>query len=306
MPSSENQPFRSGFVSLVGRPNTGKSTLLNALVGARLAIVADKPQTTRTSIQGVLTLPGAQIVFLDTPGIHRSKSLLNARMMEAVRAALDGRDLLLLVADSTVAPGEPDRETLELLARRRAPVFLVLNKIDRLRDKSALLVSIDRWRTKLEFAECIPISALTGDGIETLKAAILDRLPEGPQYFPSDHITDQPERFLAAEIVREKILRLARQEVPHAVAVLVESWEEMPRLVRIHATVYVERDSQKAILIGARGSMLKRVGTLARVELESLTGRKVFLELFVKVLDGWRDNPAFLKEMDWRSLAGVN
>ena len=306
MPSSENQPFRSGFVSLVGRPNTGKSTLLNALVGARLAIVADKPQTTRTSIQGVLTLPGAQIVFLDTPGIHRSKSLLNARMMEAVRAALDGRDLLLLVADSTVAPGEPDRETLELLARRRAPVFLVLNKIDRLRDKSALLVSIDRWRTKLEFAECIPISALTGDGIETLKAAILDRLPEGPQYFPSDHITDQPERFLAAEIVREKILRLARQEVPHAVAVLVESWEETPRLVRIHATVYVERDGQKAILIGAKGSMLKRVGTLARAELESLTGRKVFLELFVKVLHGWRENPAFLKEMDWRSLAGVN
>jgi GTP-binding protein Era len=296
----------SGFVSLIGRPNTGKSTLLNALVGARLAIVSNKPQTTRTSIQGVLTREGAQIVFLDTPGVHQPRTALDARMMRSVREALEGRDALLLVVDAAAPWREGDAEPLALLEGTRTPVLLVLNKIDRLRDKSPLLPLIDRYRALRDFDECLPVSALTGEGLDDLTRAALARLPEGPRYFPPDHITDQPERFLAGEIVREKVLAATRQEVPHAVAVLVEKWEDAGGLLRIHAAICVERPGQKAILIGARGAMLKRIGTEARRELEALLGRKIYLELFVKVRQDWRSDAAFLRELDWKSMAGVD
>ncbi len=296
--------FRSGFVSILGRPNTGKSTLLNALTRARLAIVSDKPQTTRTLIQGVLTLPEAQIVFLDTPGIHKPDSVFNRRMMETVRTALQERDLLLYVADATQPLSPAEREAAGLVLETGTPALLLLNKIDRVRDKSRLLPLIEQYQAIGRFAEYIPISALQGDGLDRLQKAILERLPEGPPYFPPDYITDQPERFLAAELIREKILLLTRQEVPHAVAVLVDRWEETPKLLRIAATIYVEKEGQKAIVIGAGGQMLKKAGTAARQEMEALFGRKIFLELFVKVRPRWREDARFLAELDWRAMAG--
>lgn len=305
LPSPLAQPgFRSGFVSILGRPNVGKSTLLNALTRAKLAIVSDKPQTTRTLIQGVLTLPQAQIVFLDTPGIHRPDSVFNKRMMESVRTALEGPDLLLYLVDATAPAGPAERQALDLVLAAGTPVLLLLNKIDRLRDKSRLLPLIEEYQSAGRFAEFIPISALQGDGLDRLQDAILQRLPEGPAYFPPDYLTDQPERFLAAEWIREKILEQTRQEVPHAVAVLVERWEQTPNLLRIAATIYVEKDGQKAIVIGAGGQMLKKIGTAARREMETLFGRKIFLELFVKVRPHWREDLRLLAELDWRSMAG--
>ncbi len=301
--ASSPDRFVSGFISLVGRPNAGKSTLLNALVGAKVAIVAAKPQTTRTLIQGVVTLPGAQMIFIDTPGIHKPDTLFNRRMMETIRAALGERDLLVYVADVSTTFGPADEEALEVIAGTSTPVILVLNKIDRVKDKSQLLPLIERFKAAFDFAGYIPVSALKLQGLDQLRAAILERLPEGPAYFPSDHITDQPERFIAAEIVREKIFAGTHQEVPHSVAVIVENWEETPRLARISATIYVERAGQKGILIGARGAMLKQIGTQARLEMERLFGRKVFLELYVRVQPKWRENPSFLNELDWRSAA---
>ncbi|HZT32128.1 MAG TPA: GTPase Era [Bryobacteraceae bacterium] len=301
---TEPSAFRSGFVSILGRPNAGKSTLLNAVVGAKIAIVADKPQTTRTSIQGVLTLPEAQIVFLDTPGIHKTDSLINKRMMETVRAALDERDLLLLLVDASRKFTVEDEHAVSLVKRSDTPVILVLNKIDLCREKGVILPLIERYKSLYEFADYIPVSALAGDGLEVLRKEIVARLPEGPKYFPDDHVTDQPERFMAAELVREKVLRLTRQEVPHAVAVQVEGWEETEKLTRIYATIHVEREGQKGILIGTRGEMLKRIGTLAREEMERLFGCKVFLDLRVKVLAEWRQKPAFLDLLDWRTMAG--
>jgi GTPase len=297
--------MRSGFVSILGRPNTGKSTLLNRLIGAKIAIVSDKPQTTRTAIQGVLTLPDAQIVFVDTPGIHQSDSLINKRMMDAVRAALDQRDLLLFLVDVSRRFGEEDRRAVDLLKRTQAPAILVLNKIDLLgKDKRAVLPLIDQYRALRDFAEYVPVSALSGEGVEALRDAIVTRLPQGPAYFPADHITDQPERFLAAELIREKALEATRQEVPHAVAVAVDTWEQTARLIRIYATIYVERPGQKGILIGARGAMLKQIGTRARQEMERLFGKKVYLDLHIKVQTGWREKPAFLAALDWRTMAG--
>ena len=296
--------FRSGFVSILGRPNVGKSTLLNALTRARLAIVTDKPQTTRTLIQGVLTLPNAQIVFLDTPGIHKPDSVFNQRMMETVRAALEERDLLLYLVDATAPVTDEEREAIHMVLATGTPTFLVINKIDRVRDKSKLLPLIDEYRQVGDFAEYVPISALQGDGLDILQNAIVQRLPEGPAYFPPDYLTDQPERFLAAELIREKIMHLTRQEVPHAVAVVVDRWEETPELLHIYATIYVEKEGQKAIVIGAGGQMLKKVGTAARQEMEALFGRKIFLELYVKVRKRWREDPRFLAELDWRSALG--
>jgi GTP-binding protein Era len=294
----------SGFVSILGRPNSGKSTLLNALVGSKLAIVTAKPQTTRALVQGVLTLPNAQVVFLDTPGIHAPDTLLNRRMMDSIRAALDERDLLLFLADATRPFGEADEDAVRLVATTRAPVFLVLNKVDRVKDKAQLLPLIERYKAAHEFADYFPISALRRTGLDELRAAVLARLPEGPAYFPEDYLTDQPERFLAAELVREKILSHTSEEVPHSVAVLVDSWDETERLTRISATIYVEREGQKGILIGAKGSALKRIGTQARHEMEVMFGRKIFLELFVKVQPRWREGPAFLEQLDWHSMAG--
>jgi GTP-binding protein Era len=295
--------FVSGFVSILGRPNVGKSTLLNALIGTKVAIVADKPQTTRTAIQGVLTLPEGQIVFLDTPGIHRARSSLNKRMMVSVRDALDQRDLLLFVADATVRFTDADREALDLVKKSGTPVLLVLNKIDRVSDKSALLPLLEKYRAAHDFAEYFPVSALRSAGLDLLRSAILTRLPQGPAYFPADHITDQPERFLATELIREKIILETREEVPHSVAVVVDHWEDGPKITRVLATIYVEKEGQKGILIGAKGAMLKEIGTRARVEMELLFGKKIFLELHVKARANWRENKAFLNALDWRTMA---
>lgn len=294
----------SGFVSILGLPNAGKSTLLNGLVGSKVAIVSSKPQTTRTSIQAVLTLDHAQVVFMDTPGIHEAPRLLHRRMMESVRQALADRDLLIWVVDATRPFSQEGTEALKLIAGNQARTFLVLNKIDAVREKHLLLPLIESYRVLHPFEEVLPVSALTGEGLNDLRDAILKAMPEGPQYFPPDHITDQPERFLAAELIRERVLEETRQEVPHAVAVLVDQWEESARLVRISATVFVERDGQKKIVIGVRGAVLKSIGTEARLEMERLLGKKIFLELFVKVRPNWRDNPQFLNEIDWRYMAG--
>jgi GTP-binding protein Era len=295
--------FVSGFVSILGRPNVGKSTLLNALIGTKVAIVADKPQTTRTAIQGVLTLPEGQIVFLDTPGIHRARSSLNKRMMVSVRDALDQRDLLLFVADATARFTDADREALDLVKKSGTPVLLVLNKIDRVNEKSDLLPLLEKYRAAHDFVEYFPVSALKNAGLDELRAAILARLPQGPAYFPADHITDQPERFLATELIREKIILETREEVPHSVAVVVDHWEDAPKITRVLATIYVEKEGQKGILIGAKGAMLKTVGTKARMEMELLFGKKIFLELHVKARANWRENKAFLNALDWRTMA---
>jgi len=299
-----SQAFRSGFVSIVGRPNAGKSALLNALVGQKVAIVADKPQTTRTSIQGVLTLPQAQIVFLDTPGIHRADTQLNKRMMDTVHAALEERDLILFVADAARTFEEQDRRAVDVVHKTSTPVVLVLNKVDLLKDKAAVLPLIERYKAVSDFADYVPVSATKGIGLDELRRVILERLPEGPAYFPEDHITDQPERFLAAELIREKLLLATRQEVPHSVAVSVDKWEETPRITRIYATIRVERPGQKAIVIGSKGAMLKRIGTLARQEMERLFGVKIYLDLHIRVQPGWREKAAFLDQLDWRTIAG--
>ena len=297
-------PHKSGFVSILGRPNAGKSTLLNALVGQKVAIVADKPQTTRTAIQGVLTTPEAQIVFIDTPGIHKSDSAINKRMMDAVRASLEERDLFIYLVDATKGFGGEDQRALSLLRPDGPPVLLALNKIDALKARHELLPLLEQYRKLYAFAEYLPISAATGEGLDELRAQVIRRLPEGPEYFPPDHFTDQPARFLAAELIREKLLHATHQEIPHSTAVIVENWEELPRLLRIHATILVERPGQRAIVIGAKGSMLKRVGTLAREEMEALFGTPIFLELHVRVEADWREKAAYLNALDWRTMAG--
>ena len=297
--------FRSGFVSLVGRPNTGKSTLLNALIGQKLAIVADKPQTTRTSIQGVLTLPGeAQVIFVDTPGIHRADTALNKRMMDTVRAALEERDLLLFLADASQPFGEEDRRAIDIVNKTSTSVVLVLNKVDLLKDKGVLLPLIEHYKAAYEFADYVPVSAVKGSGLDELRRVILEGMPEGPAYFPDDYVTDQPERFLAAELIREKVLHATRQEVPHSVAVAVDRWEQAPQITRIYATIRVERPGQKAIVIGSHGAGLKKIGTLARQEMERLFGIRIYLSLHVRVQPGWREKAIFLDALDWRTMAG--
>jgi GTPase len=277
---------------------------LNALVGQKLAIVADKPQTTRTSIQGVATTAEAQIVFLDTPGIHKADSPLNKRLMDAVRAALEERDLLLFLADATRPLEAEDRRAVDLVCKTDTPVVLVLNKIDLVKEKARLLPLLEGYRAIHDFTEYFPVSATRRDGLEALRQGIIARLPEGPMYFPEDHVTDQPERFLAAELVREKVLQATRQEVPHSVSVTVDAWEETPRLTRIYATIRVEREGQRRIVIGTGGAMLKKVGTLARQEMERIFGVKIFLDLHVRIQPGWRDKAAFLDALDWRTMAG--
>ncbi|MGA2600004.1 MAG: GTPase Era [Bryobacteraceae bacterium] len=299
-------PHRSGFVSILGRPNAGKSTLLNALVGGKVAIVSDKPQTTRTSIQGALTTPEAQVIFVDTPGIHKSTSLINKRMMDVVRGALEDRDVLLFLDDVTSPLNEEDDHAVSILHGIETPSILVLNKIDRLDDKRKILPRIERYKAHHEFAEYLPVSALTGEGLEKLKEAVIARLPEGPAYFPDDFITDQPERFIAGELIRERILKETRQEVPHSVAVIVDTWDDKPNILRIAATVFVERPGQKAIVIGSKGATLKKIGTEARLEMESIFARRIFLELFVKVVPNWRESPEFLNAIDWRAMTGAS
>lgn len=303
---SNAQPtiFRSGFVSILGRPNAGKSTLLNTLVGQKISIVADKPQTTRTAIQGVMHAPGAQVIFVDTPGIHKSDSSINKRMMDAVRASLDERDLFIYVVDATHRHfTTEDGHALGILRPDGPPVILAVNKTDALKSRAELLPVLDEYGKHYPFTEFIPISAATGEGTDLLIEQVIRRLPEGPEYFPPDHITDQPARFLAAELIREKILQTTHQEVPHSVNIVIDKWEEMPRLLRIYATIYVERAGQKAIIIGSKGSALKRTGTAAREELEALFETKIYLDLHIKVEPGWREKSAFLNTIDWRTMA---
>jgi GTP-binding protein Era len=295
---------RAGFAAILGRPNAGKSTLLNALLGTKLAIVGPKPQTTRTSLQGVLTLPDAQAIFVDTPGIHKSTTLLNRRMMDAVRTAAAGPDVVVFVVDAVAASSDEDAQAVDLVRKTGVPAIAGFNKVDQLRNKGKVLMLIEWYQKLHDFVEYMPISARSGEGLDVLRKEIIARLPEGPALFPADYLTDQPERFLAAEILREKILKTARQEVPHAVAVMIDSWEDTDKLVRIAATIYVEREGQKAILIGANGQGLKKVGTEARHELEQLLEKKVFLQTFVKVRPHWREDAEFLAASDWRGMAG--
>jgi len=290
--------FKAGFAAILGRPNAGKSTLINRLVGQKVAIVSPKPQTTRNRIQGIVNREGAQIVLIDTPGIHKPENELGRQMMEEVRQALHALDVLLLIVDAKADFGGGDRFALEMVKYAKAPAILLLNKVDAIA-KERLLPLIERYSKEHEFAEIIPISALTGDGLEVVLDEIVKRLPENPPYFPPEQYTDQPERFLAAEIVREKAIVASRQEVPYAIAVLIDSFEEGAKLIRIRATIYVERDGQKGILIGKGGAMLKKIGTEARLELEELLGTKIFLGLYVKVLEDWRDRPALVRQLDW-------
>jgi GTPase len=309
--------MRSGYVTIIGRPNAGKSTLLNALVGEKIAIVTNKPQTTRTRIQGILNVKAqkgraaAQIVFVDTPGVHRPDSRLNRRMMQEIHQALEGRDLALLIIDASEKYGPGDHHVLELIKRAVSdeghrsrqsptPVFLLLNKIDKI-EKESLLPLIEHYRQLLDFQEIIPISAIRGQGLEVLVDKIVRSLPEGPRYFPEEQLTDQPERFMAAEVVREKALQKTAKEVPYSLAVMIDRYEELEKLTRIAATIYCEREGQKGILIGKRGERLKQIGTAARMELERMTGKKVFLELFVKVKPSWRESATFVEELDWRT-----
>lgn len=295
-------PFKSGFVALVGRPNVGKSTLLNALVGAKVSIVTPVPQTTRNRILGILNKPQVQIIFMDTPGIHKPLSRLNQQMMAFVRQALEERDLVLFIVDASARFGRGDEFALALLKQYASRTILLLNKIDLIR-KPELLPLIDRYSKLHNFEEIFPISALRGEGLSDLLQAVIGRLPEGPQYFPPDLYTDQPERFLAGEIVREKVIRHTRQELPFVTAVLIEQFEETQTITRIRATILVEKDSQRPIVIGAGGQRMKQIGTEARLELEKLFPPKVFLELHVKVEPRWRDNRACVAALDYRSEA---
>ena len=292
---------RAGFVAIVGRPNAGKSTLLNRLVGQKVAIVTSKPQTTRNRIQGIVTRPEGQIVFIDTPGIHDAKSVLNKQMMREVAAAVEGIDVLLLMADAIAMQPHADNLLLDRAKRFRGKaVILALNKVDKL-PKAKLLPILEAFHKEFPFAAMVPISALKGDGTDGLVEEILKVLPEAEPYFPEDQVTDQPERFLASEIIREKAIALTYHEVPHALAVIVDKWEEKPKLLRIEVTMHVERASQKKILIGHKGEMLKKVGTQARKELEEILGTKIYLGLFVKVVPDWRDNPQHVRELDWHT-----
>lgn len=298
--------FRSGFVCILGRPNAGKSTLLNALVGEKLAIISPKPQTTRNRIQGVVHIPkrkgkdGAQIVLVDTPGVHKPDSSLGRKMMVEVREALEGCDLVLVIMDVTHKFDPRDRFALDLLKQSEANAFLLLNKIDLVREKSILLPMIEEYRRLHAFKEVIPISALKRKGLDVLLDLIVSALPAGPAYFPDDQLTDQPARFMAAEIIREQVLVNTKEELPYATTVIVDEFEEGKKLTHIAATIYCEREGQKGILVGKGGQMLKRIGTGARIQIERMLESKVFLELFVKVQPDWRDSRLFVEELDWR------
>src|SRR5580692_4222889 len=307
-------PFRSGFVCILGRPNAGKSTLLNALVGEKLAIISPKPQTTRNRIQGVVHVPnrkgkgkgndGGQIVLVDTPGVHKPDSSLGRKMMVEVREALEGCDLVLVIMDVTRKFDPRDQFALDLLRRPKSEIktkaFLILNKVDLIREKSKLLPLIEQYRKLYDFSEVIPISALKRNGLDTLLDMVIAALPAGPAYFPEDQITDQPARFMAAEIIREQVLLNTSEEIPYATTVIVDNFEEGARLTRIAATIYCEREGQKGILVGKGGQMLKKIGTSARLQIERRLGTKVFLELYVKVQPNWRESHGFVEELDWR------
>jgi GTP-binding protein Era len=293
-------PFRSGTIALVGRPNVGKSTLLNSILREKVAITSPTPQTTRHRILGVRTLPRAQLILLDTPGIHKPKYRLNHRMVQVAWESVQGADLVLFLVDATAPPGAGDRFILEGIKKARLAVVLVINKIDLIK-KAKLLPLMDQYRKEHDFAELIPVSALTGDNVDHLVEYLVKYLPEGAPLYSEDTLTDQSLRVLASELVREKILHKTREEIPYSVAVVIEEYKEDPNksLTVIKAMILVERDSQKGIMIGEGGRMLKEVGQEARTELEALLGRKVYLELWVKVRENWRQDERVLKELGY-------
>lgn len=291
--------MKAGFVSFIGRPNAGKSTLLNRLVGTKLAIVSDKPQTTRNRILGVRNYPDAQVVFLDTPGIHRPLHRMNVRMVDAAVDTIREVDVLCLVVDVTEPPGKGDRFVLDLVKEAKATVFLVLNKIDLIK-KVRLLPLMQQYSQLATFAEIVPVSAATGDNVDRLERALLDRLPEGEPLYPADYLTDQPERFFAGEIVREKLLQFTRAEIPFSSAVVVDKFDEPEReggLMKLHCTIVVDRESHKPIVVGRGGEMIKRIGTAAREDLERFFDTKVFLDLHVRVKSEWREDERVLNDL---------
>lgn len=291
-----HKAFRSGFAALIGRPNVGKSTLLNAFVGQKIAIMSNRPQTTRNRIHGVLTTADAQLVFIDTPGLHTPRHKLGEYMVTAAESALKEVDVILMVTDATENRPDLDKVVIDRLRSVDTPVYLAINKVDAV-SKPDVLTFIDTYRKLYPFREIVPISARNGTQLDTLKALILREMPEGPKYYPDDMLTDHPEQFIITEVIREKVLRLTREEVPHSVMVEIEQFErrEGSDVLHIGAVIYTERESQKGILIGKRGDMLKRVGQLSRQELEALLGTKIFMELWVKVKKDWRNEPSFLR-----------
>lgn len=295
-----NQDFRSGFVAIIGRPNVGKSTLLNRLVGQKIAIMSDKAQTTRNKIQGVYTREDAQIIFIDTPGIHKPKHALGEFMVKTAYSSLQGVDAVLVVVNANEKIGPGDRFVIDKIKNIEVPVFLLINKIDLLTGDELLPV-IDSFSQEFDFDQIFPISATEGDNVPKMLETLIDILPEGPQYYPTDQIMDHPEYFLVAELIREKILHLTREEIPHSVAVQVHSMQRNEDdKVEVQASIIVERKSQKGIIIGAQGSMIKKIGQLARRDIEHLLGDKIYLDLWVKVQKDWRDRPSHLSDFGYR------
>ena len=293
--------FRSGFITIIGRPNVGKSTLLNAMLGEKISIVSSKPQTTRNVIRGVKNLPDCQMVFIDTPGVHATRGLLNEYMMKEISGTLTDIDAAVFMVEATSEIQHDDREVIEkFLKRVSTPVILCINKVDKA-SKPGILPLIVQYSKLYPFKEVVPLSALTGDGVGVLLDILTKLMPEGPKYFPDDAVTDQPERFIAAEIVREKVFELTKDEVPYSVAVVTENFREdrKKKLITIHAVINCERDSQKGIIIGKGGEMLKKIGTAARLDIERLLGSRVFLQLFVRVEKDWTKNPKLLKEFGY-------
>lgn len=297
MQENNNQAFKSGFISIIGRPNVGKSTFLNRVVGQKIAIMSDKPQTTRNKVQGVVTTDDAQMIYIDTPGIHKPKHRLGDFMVKVARNTLSEVDVIMFMVNATEKIGPGDRFIIEMLKNTKTPVFLIINKID-LVHPDELLEIIVSYQEEYDFAEVVPISALNGNNTENLLTTLKKYLPEGPKYYPDEQVTDHPERFIISEFIREKVLHLTREEIPHSIAVAIEQIkrDEDRDLVNIMATIIVERDSQKGIVIGKQGSLLKEIGTKSRKDIEMLLGSKVFLELWVKVQKDWRNRPARLKE----------
>lgn len=298
---NNREGYKSGFISIIGRPNVGKSTFLNRVVGQKIAIMSDKPQTTRNKVQGVVTTEDSQMVFIDTPGIHKPKHKLGDFMMKVAKNTLKEVDLVLFMANADESLGKGDEFIIDMLGDSGTPVVLVLNKID-LIHPDELIGVIDTYRGQMDFDEIVPISALQGNNVERLMEVIKEYLPEGPQYYPADQVTDHPERFIISELIREKVLHLTREEIPHSVAVVIEriAKREGQDTVDVSATIVVERDSQKGIVIGKRGALLKEVGTRARQDIEMLLGSKVYLELWVKVQKDWRNRSNQLREYGFR------
>jgi GTP-binding protein Era len=298
---NKNQAYKSGFVSIIGRPNVGKSTFLNQVIGQKIAIMSDKPQTTRNKIQGVYTTNHSQTIFIDTPGIHKPKHKLGDFMMKVAQNTLKEVDLILFMINAEEGYGRGDEFIIERLKQTNTPVFLIINKIDQIHPDQ-LLPLIEQYKELYPFKEIVPISALQGNNVETLLQQIEIMLPEGPQYYPEDQVTDHPERFIITELIREKVLHLTREEIPHSVAVVMDTLEkrENNQAIFVGATIIVERDSQKGIVIGKQGSMLKEVGKRARVDIEALLGSKVFLELWVKVQKDWRNKASQLRDYGFR------